>query len=91
MAAEALAFGIDPATLPGLRTEPVWRENLPALEAFLAVSGQWRVAPDGRFIGLDHAAARAGFDLAGIAMTPDLWSDIRLIEGGAREGLNGGT
>lgn len=34
-------------------------------------------------IGLDYAGARAGLELAGIAMTPALWEQVRLIEAGA--------
>ena len=40
------------------------------------------------WLGLDYAAARAGLDLAGIEMTPDLWSEVRAIEAGAIEELN---
>jgi hypothetical protein len=58
-----------------------------ALEAFLTVATQWRhVCPgDGtvRRAGLDYAGVRAGLDLAGIAMTPVLWSQVYLIEMGA--------
>jgi hypothetical protein len=88
LAAEALAFGLDPDSLPDLREE-VWPDALPAIDAFLAVSGQWRVTPAGRVIGLDYTAVRAGLDLAGIEMTPDLWSDVQQIEQGALVGLNG--
>lgn len=41
------------------------------------------------WLGLDYAAAEAGLRLAGIAATPELWSDIRLIEAGAKAALNG--
>lgn len=53
------------------------------------VAGQWRITPGGKVIGLDYGAVRAGLDLAGITVTPDLWSDVQLIEGGALRGLNG--
>lgn len=91
MAAEARAFGIDPETLPrpGHDDDGLWPRHEAALDAFLAIAGQWRVAPSGRFLGLDYAAARAGLDLAGIEMTPDLWSEVQEIEAGARTGLNG--
>lgn len=60
-----------------------------AVDAFLAVDSQWRQSPKGRFLGLDYTAVRAGLDLAGIEVTPDLWSDVQLIEAGARRALNG--
>lgn len=41
------------------------------------------------FLGLDHTAAEAGLRLAGIEVTPELWADIRTVEEGAKEALNG--
>ena len=38
--------------------------------------------------GLDYSAARAGFELAGIEVTPALWGEVRTIEAGAAEELN---
>lgn len=53
----------------------------------MAISTQWRFAAPGdgtlRRLGLDYASVRVGFDLAGVAMTPDLWRDIQIIEYGA--------
>lgn len=40
-------------------------------------------------IGLDYAAAQAGLGLAGIAVTPALWAEVREIERGARAAMNG--
>lgn len=84
-------MGIDPATLPGTHRDQdgVWPEHVAALEAFLSVQHQWRLSGSGRVLGLDYASVRAGFDLAGIEMTPDLWSDVQLIERGACAALNG--
>ena len=42
-----------------------------------------------RAIGLDYAAAEIGLRMAGIEMTPDLWSDVGQIELGARSAMNG--
>lgn len=77
-----------------LRPDPnagVWPENVAAVEAFLVCSSQWRMV-DGmsgmRVIGLDYAGVKAGLELAGIEVTPDLWSDIRLVEAGARTAMN---
>lgn len=72
--------------------EGVWEEHIPALSAFLSVSGQWRTRPTGmggsRWVGLDYGAVRAGFDLAGLTVSPAVWGDIREIEAGALEELN---
>ena len=74
----------------------VWPENVPALNAFLAVDSQWRVVPIGGglaptrplFLGLDYAAVRVGLEAAGITITPALWADLRVLEDEARKALN---
>lgn len=66
----------------------VWSEHVPALEAFLAVATQWRLSGMGRPVGLDYTAARAGFDLAGITVSPALWEQVQAIEHGALAALN---
>lgn len=43
-----------------------------------------------RIIGLDYQGARAGLDLSGLEVTPDLWDRIQLIEAGAVAAMNGG-
>lgn len=71
----------------------MWPENAPAVEAFLAAATQWRVVagPERlRVVGLDYAGARAGWDLAGIAMTPALFADVRIMEAAAIAALNEG-
>jgi Phage related hypothetical protein (DUF1799) len=74
-------------------TDGIWPENAPAVVAFLAVAAQWRgiaqMEGGTHWLGLDHAAAKAGFDLAGITMTPDLWNEVQLVEAGACAALNG--
>lgn len=40
------------------------------------------------YVGLDHAGARAGLDLAGISVTPDQWAALRVIASGAASKLN---
>lgn len=61
--------------------------------AFLAVQTQWRriAMPDGstRALGLDYTGCEAGFRMAGIEMTPDLWDAVQVIEQGAKAQLNG--
>lgn len=83
-----------PANLPGaLEESGIWAGNLPALEAYLAVRSQMRVAvmPTGGLVrlGLDYAAAEAGLRLAGIEVTPGTWADLRIIEQAAIAALNG--
>lgn len=91
---DAARWGIDLPEGWGERQlqDGIWEEHVPALVAFLAVSGQWRTRPHGmgetRWIGLDYAAVGAGFGFAGITMTPEVWADLRLIEAGALDELN---
>lgn len=72
---------------------PVWQDNWAALQAFLAVNTQWRAVagPEGSIWvqGLDYAGVAAGLTGAGIAATPELWSDLRIMEAAARNQLNG--
>lgn len=71
----------------------VWPENEAAVRAYLAVSSQWRTTSLGEagvhWLGLDYTAVRAGFRLAAVKMAPDLWDQVRLVEAGARDALNG--
>lgn len=81
----------------GPNTSAIWRQNVPIVEAFLAVCTQWRVAPVGGgmmplsfvYLGLDYAAARAGIDFAGITVTSDVWAGVRFMESVACGALNG--
>lgn len=91
VARDCAAFGIDP---PPDRTpdHALWVAHLPPLNAFLAVSNQWRWATMGkgaRVTGLDYAGVQAGLELAGITPTPDQWADFRVIERAAKAALNG--
>lgn len=40
-------------------------------------------------IGLDYAGVKAGLELAGVELTPSQWDDLRDIEAGAMDALNG--
>lgn len=92
---DAAFFGLkvekaDPQEFDGL-----WPDHAPAWRAFAAVSGQWRTQALSSlggaaliWLGLDYAAARAGLDLAGIEITPELWAEVRIIEAAAAEELN---
>lgn len=70
----------------------IWHQNEPALRAFLAVATQWRYSGGGMgplfAIGLDYGAARAGLRMAGIKVTPELWSDVQVIEAAATAAMN---
>ena len=73
----------------------IWDAHLPAWKAWCAVSGQMRTQAlstmDGArivWLGLDYAGARAGLDLAGIGVSPEIWDEVRTIEGAAIEELN---
>ena len=93
LADECRAFGIDPALLNRAPDEDVgiWPDHVVAVQAFLAVADQWRVAAGKNgvvFLGLDYTAVRAGFDLAGITLTPAQWADVQMIEAGAVAAMN---
>lgn len=70
----------------------IWPEHLDAAIAFLTVQSQWRTAigPTGRlhYFGLDYAGVSAGLVGAGIDATPELWAQLRIMEGAARSALN---
>ncbi|WP_189381047.1 DUF1799 domain-containing protein [Gemmobacter nanjingensis] len=88
--ADAAFFGL--ALEAADRSFGLWAENLPALEAFFAVSNQWRVSPvfggPPLWLGLDYAACRAAWDSAGIAITPELWAGFQTVEAAAKDALN---
>jgi hypothetical protein len=82
---------------PAEGDEGVWPENVGVVEAFLSISSQWRTASIGGglspsrlvYLGLDYAGARAGIEAAGIAITPELWAGVRVMEDAACDALNG--
>lgn len=71
----------------------IWPENWDIVNAFLAVSTQWRAVPlaDHRvyFMGLDYTAVQAGFAWSQIALDPEQWAGLRLMERAARDAMNG--
>ena len=71
----------------------VWPENMPIVDAWLAIASQWRTVAlaDGRvhWIGLDYAAAKAGLELAAITVTGSLWAGVCAMERAASAALNG--
>ena len=89
---DARLWGLDPTQFQGPDDGGLWEVHIPALNAFLTVSSQWRilVRQDGTYahLGLDYTAARMGFRLAGLKVPPDLWADVQMIEAGAIAALN---
>jgi len=74
----------------------VWPQNAAIVTAFLLVASQWRtglrITDAGVrtvFIGLDYAAARAGLDALGVAVTPALFAGVMVMEMAAAKALNG--
>ena len=66
--------------------EDIWAWHLPALEAFYAISSQWRtevvhnrVVP----LGLDYTAAQAGLQLSGLSIDAATWNEVKTIAQGA--------
>lgn len=59
----------------------VWPENLPTVNAFIAMSSQWRVGPAGP-IGLDYGAIPAVLRLITLprATWPDVFDGLRVME-----------
>jgi hypothetical protein len=70
----------------------VWVCNTDAVETFLDAATQWRLVSSAtggtRVIGLDYLGARAGWELAGVEVTPALFAKIQLIEQGAIAAFN---
>ncbi|OJU02874.1 MAG: hypothetical protein BGN87_06215 [Rhizobiales bacterium 65-79] len=66
------------------------------MAAFCAVGSQWRTTIVGaggvlvtRVVGLDYAGMRVALDALGTVVTPDLFAGIQVMEGAARDALNG--
>ena len=94
-ARDAQLWGLDPLDFAPVPDPDagLWAGHLPAFEAFLTVTTQWRVSSGmagERVLGLDYTAVKAGFDLAGIVCTAPLWADIRVLEAAAVAAMNGG-
>lgn len=71
-------------------------ENAATVSAFLAAQTQWRTVTVGGgmgpsrviYLGLDYAAVRVGIEAAGIAITPELWMGLQVMEAEATTALN---
>ena len=92
--ADAEFWGIPLDLLEEPETEDgLWPEHAEAVEIFVLLSDFWRLNPRANsnhvFLGLDRVQAEAELRLSGIAVTPERWAEIRLIELGAVAALNG--
>lgn len=61
-------------------TFKIWPENKPAWDAFLTISTQLNIAPNGRVIGINYPAAETGWRLSNTDITPGIFEKIRIIE-----------
>lgn len=95
---EAIARSLAAPSQPsrGDAYDGIWPEHAAIVEAFLVCVSQWRVVPVVTtagsalvYTGLDYAGCRAGLDAAGIAVTPDLWAGLAVMETEAAATLNG--
>ncbi len=87
--ADAAVLGIDLEKHFGsdeVAEEALWVWHIAAVEAFLAVSSQWRtVSVHNRVVpqALDYTAAQAGLQMSGLSIDAATWSEVRTIEQGA--------
>lgn len=65
----------------------VFAENWPALQVFLRMGTQWRIAPDGRVQGLDYTALQTVMQLLGVEDTAQTFIFIQDFETGALAAL----
>lgn len=70
----------------------MWPEHVEALELFMVVSGQWRVAAGFAvfFVGLDYSAVEAAMNMRGVkrAERQRLFAEVRVMESAALKMLN---
>ena len=85
-----------------LATQPdaedgVWHEHAVAVGLFASVSTQWRTCTFGGgmagarvlWIGLDYAALKMIADMEDVALVPELFEQLRIMEAAAAALLNG--
>jgi hypothetical protein len=63
----------------------VWPENWPVLRLWLRLETQWRLAPNGRVLGLRYEAVEAVMRLAGLKKRRRLFDQLQEME---QEALN---
>ncbi|MFA7333652.1 MAG: DUF1799 domain-containing protein [Kiritimatiellia bacterium] len=71
------------APLPEEDCFPVWEENWPAIQLFLAVNTQWLFAGMGTVIGLNYQSVEFVLKLYKYKKRDEIFSDLQLIERGA--------
>ena len=78
--AEAAAFGLTVEEASGPPVE-LWPDNLPAVNAFIAMSTQWRVGMNGA-TGLDYGVVPTVLRLAGVprAEWAEVFDGLRTME-----------
>lgn len=86
------AFGasddaIDAQLGPEEKNFHVWPENWAAFQAFLDVNTQWITGMSGP-TGLDYERVRAGLDMAGVQVTPELFQKLRILEAAVLNALS---
>ena len=102
---QAEVIGLDEASIARLAAdlnddaddgEGVFELNVPAVTAFLQVGSQWRTAIEPtqfgfrtRWVGLDYQAVLAALGALGVAVTPELFGDLQVMENAAVHALNG--
>ena len=69
--------------------EAIWPENVQAVQVFVTLSTQWRIGPSGHLMGLEYTAIPAVLALLRIprGAWPELFADLRAMEGAAVEAL----
>ncbi|WP_242415090.1 DUF1799 domain-containing protein [Sphingomonas panni] len=90
-------MGLDVVAAAIAETKPkgfaVWAANMVIVDAFAAVSTQWRTVsiPDGIYwVGLDYVGAKVGLDNQDITLTHRQWGELRVMERAALRQLNTG-
>ncbi|MBF0165192.1 MAG: DUF1799 domain-containing protein [Magnetococcales bacterium] len=64
----------------------VWQENADPARLFFACATQWRLAGmDGIPTGLDYAGVEAAARMSGVALTPELFAGVRIMESAAMD------
>lgn len=64
----------------------LWPENEPSFTLFTNIQTQWRVGMNGAS-GLDYHGVGAAVQMMGKTMTPELFSDIQIMERAALKAM----
>lgn len=58
----------------------LWPQHIKAWDAFMLVSTQFTVAPNGKVLGMNYPAMESGFRMAGLTVDAGLFEKLRVIE-----------